>query len=112
MTITIQIDDPLASILQTTAASRFVTADQLAKQLLADALVDKDGGWASLNRRRVELIRMSNRLGLSSEETAELQQLQDSADQRLERGDIELLDRLNRFRTEVEKLPFKESTFP
>jgi len=112
VTITIEIDDPLASLLQTTAASRLVTADQLAKQLLADALVDKDEDWASLNRRRIELIRKSNRQGLSSEETAELQQLQDAADQRLEQGDLELLDQLDRFRTEVEKLPFKESTAP
>lgn len=89
MTITIQIDDPLASLLQTTAASRFVTADQLAKQLLADALVDEDETWASLNRRRIELIRKSNRQQLSSAEAAELQQLQDAADKRLEQGGLQ-----------------------
>jgi hypothetical protein len=95
VTFTIEIDDPLASLLQTTAASRFVTADQLTRQLLADALADKDEDWASLNRRRMELIRKSNRQGLSSEETTGLQQLQDAADQRLEQGDLQLLDQLN-----------------
>ena len=104
MTITIEIDDPLASILQTTAASRHLTASELAKQLLADALGEKDEEWALLNRRRIELVRKSNREGLSFEESGELQQLQDAADQRLEQGDLQLLDHLNRFRTEVEKL--------
>jgi hypothetical protein len=110
MTITLQIDDPLASILQTTAASRQLTANELAKQLLADALDNGDDEWEKRNRRRIELIRKSNREGVSAEEAGELQQLQDAADQRLEQVDQQLLDQLNRFRDEVEKLPMKEST--
>lgn len=110
MTITLEIDDPLASILQTTAASRQLTASALAKQLLADALGENGDEWAVLNRRRIELVRKGNREGLSPEESGELQQLQDAADQRLEQGDLQLLDQLNRFHTEVDKLPLREST--
>lgn len=110
MTITLEIDDPLASILQTTAESRQVTATELAKQLLTDALGEKDDEWDLRNQRRIELIRKSNREGLSSQESGELQQLQDAADQRLEQVDLQLLDQLNQFREEVEKLPLKEST--
>lgn len=109
MTITIEIDDPVASQLQTTAASHHLTASQLAEQLLANALRQNNEEWAALNCRRIELIRKGNRQSLTSTETAELQRLQDTVDQRLEDGDSQLLDQLNRFRIEVEKLPMKGS---
>ena len=109
MTIMLEIDDPLASILQTAAMSRQLTATELAKRLLADALGEKDGNWDELNRRRIELIRKGNREGLSAAEADELQQLQDAADQRLEQVDLQLLDQLNRFRDAVDNLPLKES---
>ncbi|MDP6356161.1 MAG: hypothetical protein QF473_13715 [Planctomycetota bacterium] len=109
MTITIEIGDPLASILQSTAASHQLTASQLASNLLAEVLGEDDEEWALLNARRIELIRKSNREGLSSEEGAELQCLQDAADQRLERRDLQMLGQLNHFRNEVKSLPLKEA---
>ena len=105
MELTIQLDDPLASQLHDRASASQLPPQEYARRLLGEALpsLDESAKWDTQNRRRIALIRKSE--GLAIDEQAELQSLQEAADQRLEARDRQLLDELARFKEAVERLP-------
>ncbi len=107
MSVTITLDTTVASQLQALASQERLSAEELAGNLLAEALQRHalSTNWDAANRRRVELIRNSSRDGLSGEEAAELAGLQAQLDQRLEHWDKELLAQLERMEKAAEDLP-------
>jgi len=107
MELTIQLDDPLASQLHDRASASQLPPQEYARRLLGEALqsLDESAKWDTQNRRRIALIRKSVHEGLAIDEQAELQSLQEAADQRLEARDRQLLDELARFKEAVERLP-------
>lgn len=104
---TIEIDEQTGSLLTTAAASRRITPGQLASSLLRDALADENE-WSKLNQRRIDLIRKGSSQNLTASEQQELQQLQDEADQRVEKSELALLDTANHLRAAVESLPHRD----
>ena len=106
MVVTIEIDEPLASRLQAKAAVQNVSPEEFARMLLGESLqrMDDSETWEAQNRRRISLIKKSSIETLTALEQDELQQLQDTADQRLEERDHELLAQLERFKQAAEKL--------
>ena len=101
---TIEIDEQVQTLLTTAAASRKLTPSQLASSLLRDALADGEAEWNRFNQRRIDLIRKGNRQELSEVQQAELQQLQNEADQRVEKSDLALLDTAKHLCAAVESL--------
>jgi hypothetical protein len=93
MNLAISLDDNQAAHLQRQASSRQLSPEQLARDLLGDALgrIAEEESWSALNRRRMDLIARSRFSGLSAEETKELEQLQAAVDRRLEPMDRQLL---------------------
>jgi len=89
MPLTITVKDPLARELQSAADQRNIAVEQLANELLGQAVHEHE--WPAANRRRLALIRKQFAEGLNASETAELQGLQYQADQRLETLDSEML---------------------
>ena len=97
MSLTITLDDNLVAQLQTQADAQHLSVEALALQILGDAVTDgEDAEWRACNQRRIELIRRQFAESLSADEAGELQQLQDMADQRMERFDAQRLDDIKR----------------
>jgi hypothetical protein len=107
MSVTITLDTMVASQLQAQASLERLSAEDLAQKLLAEAVQQRARSVIAetANRRRVELVRKSNRGMLSGDEAAELDRLQTQLDERLERWDQELLAELGRMEKAVEDLP-------
>jgi hypothetical protein len=107
MNLTISLDEKQAAYLRTQASSRQVSPEQLARDLLGDALgrIVEEETWGAVNRRRVELIGKSRAAGLSPEEAKELEQLQAAVDRRLEPMDRQLLATAEHLRRLAEGLP-------
>ena len=107
MNLTISLDDNQAAQLQRHASSRQLSPEQLARDLLGDALgrIAEEETWGAVNRRRVELIHKSRSSGLSAEEAKQLEQLQAAVDRRLEPMDRQLLAAAEQFRHLAEGLP-------
>ena len=94
---TIALPDPLISRLESQARSENTTIDALVVTIL-DREVDRPGfaaDWSKLNARRVALIHQKFASGLNPSEIAELQQLQEQADQQVESFDAEMLRDVN-----------------
>jgi hypothetical protein len=107
MNLTISLDDLQAAHLQKQASSRRLSPEQLARDLLGDALrrIAEEETWGAVNRRRIELIGKSRSSGLGAEEAKELEQLQAAVDRRLEPMDRQLLAPAEHFRQLAEGLP-------
>jgi hypothetical protein len=107
MNLTISLDEKQAAQLQRQASSCQLSPEQLARDLLGDALgrIMEEETWGALNRRRVALIGKSRSSGLSVEEAQELEQLQAAVDRRLEPMDRQLLATASQFRHLAEGLP-------
>jgi hypothetical protein len=105
MAITITLDDHLAAQLQAQAAARNLSMEVLALQILGEAVGNGDDvEWQSDNQRRITLIRKQFAEGLSADEAGELQQLQERADQQLERFDERLLDDVKRLYSKAKRI--------
>ena len=107
MSVTITLDTIVARQLQAQASLERLSAEDLGQKLLAEAVQQRALSeiTEAANRRRVELVRKSNRGTLSGDEAAELDRLQTQLDERLERWDQELLAELGRMEKAVEDLP-------
>lgn len=107
MDLTIALDEQQTARLQQQAFARRLSPEQLARDLLGDALsrLAEEETWGVINRRRMELIGKSRSMALSAEEAKELEQLQAVVDQRLEPLDRRLLAAAQQFRDLVEGLP-------
>jgi len=90
MSLTIIVNDPLASALLSEAADRNVPVQQFALNVLARA-VGQPNDWPVSNRRRLALIQKQFGGELTTDEAAELQELQIQADQHLESLDVETM---------------------
>jgi hypothetical protein len=106
MNLTISLDEEQAAQLRRQASSRRLSPEQLAHDLLGQALgrIVEEETWGALNRRRMELIGKSRCPGLSAEEAKELEQLQAAVDRRLEPMDRQLLAAAEQFRRLAEGL--------
>jgi hypothetical protein len=89
MPLMLTVTDPLAIRLQSEAASRKISVEQFALEVLGQAVQSDE--WATANRRRLALIQKQFAGGLSAEEAAELQELQRRADRHLESLDSPML---------------------
>jgi len=90
MPLTITVSDPLAIELQSEAASRKLSVEQFALEVLGQAV--RGDEWAIANRHRLALIRKQFAGGLTEAEAAELQDLQHRADRHLELLDSQMLN--------------------
>jgi len=105
MSLTIILDDTLVAQLQVQAAARHLSVEALALQILSDAVVHEDDtAWRTGNQRRIALIRKQFAEGLSADEADELQQLQDMADQQVERFDVQRLDDVKQLYRQAKRL--------
>jgi len=107
MHLTISLDEPLVELLRRRAAANDITPELAAGELLNYALrrLADEEAWRESNQRRAALIGKSRRLGLTEEETCELNRLQSEIDQRLEATDRKLLRVAEEFRQLAERLP-------
>jgi len=96
MTFTIPLNDSLVAQLKKKATSKNVSVEELAAQLLGNALeqLDETELWDTQNRRRLALIRKSASSTLSEDEQTELDALRSAPDRRLDLVDDPLLDTL------------------
>ncbi|MDH3604665.1 MAG: hypothetical protein OEU26_34100 [Candidatus Tectomicrobia bacterium] len=107
MAISITLDDDLATQLQLQATALNLSIEELARQILGEAVAtrhDHEAAWQVCNQRRIELIRKQFAEGLSPEESSELQQLQDQADQHVEHLDEQRLDDLKQLYTKAKRI--------
>jgi predicted transcriptional regulator len=105
MSVTITLDDNLVTQLQAQAEARHLSVEALALQILGDAVADgNDAEWRACNQRRIELMRQQFAEGLSADEAGELQQLQDVADQQMERFDARMLEDVNRLYRQAKRM--------
>lgn len=107
VSVIINLDEPLSTKLDRQASARRLGLEEFAHHLPGEALqqLELAEHWRATNRRRLELIRNSTAMPLSQEEEAELQQLQEELDQRLEPADNRLLDGLEHLKQAVLQLP-------
>ena len=106
MTITLEVDDVIAARLRKRAATRNSEPEEIASELLGQALeAESNTDWESQNERRLMLIKQSMKRDLTTPEQEELRLLQDEADRRLEQRDHELLSGLGQLERAVEALP-------
>jgi hypothetical protein len=107
MLLTISLDEALAEQLRRRASAKDLSPEQAARELLDDALhrIAEEEAWGLSNQRRAELIQKSRRLGLTAEESRELDRLQAAIDQRLEATDRQLLAAAEELRQRAERLP-------
>jgi hypothetical protein len=100
MQLTISLDEPLAEQLRRLASAKALSPEQAARELLDHALrrIAEEEAWGQANQRRAELIQKSRRLGLTAEESRELDRLQAATNQRLEATDRQLLGMAKEFR--------------
>jgi hypothetical protein len=99
MPLTITVSDPLAVKLESEAATRQISAEQFALDVLGKAVQRDD--WGAVNRRRLALIRKQFAAGLTAGESVELQELQLRADKHLESLDSQMLDDVAAMETAV-----------
>jgi plasmid stability protein len=105
MSLTIILDDTLVAQLQGQAAACNLSVEALALQILSHAVVhEEDTTWQTANQRRIALIRKQFAEGLSADEADELQQLQDMADQQVERFDAQRLDDVQQLYRQAKRL--------
>ena len=111
---TIALPDPLVSRLEKSARSQRTTVDALVVSLLdrAVAAPDSTDDWPELNARRTALIRQRFATGLNPAETAELQRLQEQADQHVESLDAEMLRDVAALCVSVEQALAESSSSP
>ncbi len=85
MNLTISLDGQQAAQLQSQASARQLSPEQLARDLLREALgrIADEETWGAVNRRRLDLVRKSRSSGLSAAEAEELERLQAAVDRRL-----------------------------
>ncbi len=103
---TIALPDTLISRLECQARSQHTTIDALVVKIL-DRAVDRPeiaSDWSKRNARRVALIRQRFAIGLNPSEIAELQQLQQQADQQVEFLDAEMLCDVNALHSFAEQV--------
>ena len=107
MHLTISLDEALAEQLRQRASARALSPEQVASELLSDALhqIAEDEAWGLSNQWRAALIQKSRCLGLTAEEGRELDRLQATLDQRLEETDRQLLAVAEEFRQRPQGLP-------
>ena len=107
MQLTISLDEALAEQLRQRASAKDLSPEQAARELLGDALhhIAEEEAWGLSNQRRAELIQKSRCLGLTAEESRELDRLQAALDRRLEATDRQLLAVAEEFRQSAERLP-------
>ena len=93
MSLTITVGERLARRLQSRAEAQRVSVEELASQILESGIQGPlaPDQWSVANKRRVLLIEKRFSSGLTDEEQAELQRLQDLADQQLEELDALML---------------------
>ena len=107
MAISITLDDELASQLQVQADALNLSVDELARQILGEAVATRGAAgeaWQVCNQRRVALIRKQFAEGLRAEESSELQRLQAQADQYVEHLDAQRLDDLKQLYRKAKRL--------
>jgi hypothetical protein len=111
MSVVINVHDNLARRLQAEAASRSVSVEELATTILDRAVPPFPAGrdWSQRNRRRLELIRKSTRCELTSQEQAELDQLQSWLDEEFQSFDAGLLNHLDEMKQTVKGLAAEQS---
>jgi plasmid stability protein len=107
MHLTISLDESLADQLRRRASAKDLSPEQAARELLGHALhrIAEEEAWHESSQRRAELIQKSRSLGLTAEESCELDRLQAATDQRLEAMDRRLLGVAEEFRQLAERLP-------
>ena len=107
MNLTISLEEPLAEQLRRQASTRDVSPEQAAREILGGALnrIADEEAWQESNRRRAELMGKSRDLGLTTEESNELDRLQAAVDRRLAPLDRRLLAVAEEFRQLAERLP-------
>jgi hypothetical protein len=100
MDLTISLDEALAEQLRRRAPANEVSPEQAATELLGRALhrIAEEEAWDCSNQRRGELIQKSRSIGLTPEESREMDDLQAALDQRLEAMDRQLFDVAEGFR--------------
>jgi hypothetical protein len=103
MTLKVEVSDEAAARLRAKASQDNSDPEVLASRLLTDALGQEDD-WSTINQRRVDLIRVSGQRPLSDEEKAELQKLQEAADQHVDAQDRALQDRLSQLEAAIDGL--------
>ena len=105
MTITINLSDPLATMLAGRARAEHVSVEELAIGILSEAVAAprETSAWTTQNRRRIALIRKRFGNDLTPDEESELQRLQAIADQHLEQLDRKMLDDLEQMRLAAER---------
>jgi hypothetical protein len=96
MTLTITVDDELASRLRAQATARQLSVQQWALAILANASQSPEDtdAWSDVNSRRVALIRKRYELGLTDVEEQELARLQAAAADLLEPFDRRRLEHI------------------
>jgi hypothetical protein len=92
MNLTISLDEPSAELLRRRASAKDVSPEQAASELLRHALhrIAEEEAWGPSNQHRAELIQKSRSLGLTPDESHELDSLQAAMDRRLEAMDRKL----------------------
>ncbi len=97
MAVTVALDEQLAQQLQRQADVGQVSVEDLAVQILHDAVRRPlvSGAWKNINARRLELIAVEYSQGLSDAETLELDALQDAVTKACEPEDRQLLKTLD-----------------
>jgi predicted transcriptional regulator len=105
MSVTITLDDNLVAQLQSQAEARNLSVAELALHILGEAVTNGgDAEWQACNQRRIELIRKQFAEGLRPDEVGELQQLQEMADQHLERFDERMLDDVKQLYSKAKRI--------
>ena len=105
MSVTITLDDNLVAQFQSQVEARNLSVAELALHILEEAVSNGgDAEWQACNQRRIELIRQQFAEGLRPDEAGELQQLQDMADQHLERFDERMLDDVKQLYSKAKRI--------
>ena len=107
MTLTITLDEALTAQLRQHAATRQMSMEECATQLLSEVVLQltDTASWQQHNQRRVALIHKSITTPLSPEEVAELERLQAALDQRLAPIDEQMLTGVADMQQAVAALP-------
>ena len=107
MGITLHLEDTLAEELRQEASEEQISPEELAQQLVRDALQQRVAAqrWQSRNPRRLELIAQRIHRALNPQEQNELEQLQSLAYQMAAPFDTMLMQTVSDLRREIEQLP-------
>ena len=106
MPLTITIDDELAATLEAQADARSLSVPEWIS-MLAKPAPKAWRSWEELNARRIDLIGKKYDAGLNSEESAELETLQDVAAQTCEPTDRARLEHVGKLVEEAKKIASK-----